>query len=106
MKHKVKELSAEVIAIADTISVIEEQLQEEDITLLKVGSRYLQLGSETKHHNNSLFLPPELQRHPGQVSRGFMKVGLCALVDGSQDGDCVLAEVRVQRSAQTTCVAC
>lgn len=36
MKDKVKELSAEVIAVADTISVIEEQLQEEDMTLLKV----------------------------------------------------------------------
>lgn len=36
MKDKVKELSAEVIAVADTILVIEEQLQEEDMTLLKV----------------------------------------------------------------------
>lgn len=36
MKDKVKELSAEVIALADTISLIEEQLQEEDIILLKV----------------------------------------------------------------------
>lgn len=36
MKDKVKELSAEALAIADTISVIEEQLQEEDITMLKV----------------------------------------------------------------------
>lgn len=36
MKDKVKELSADVIAVADTISVIEEQLQEEDMTLLKV----------------------------------------------------------------------
>lgn len=36
MKDKVKELSAEVIAVADTISVIEELLQEEDMTLLKV----------------------------------------------------------------------
>lgn len=35
MKDKVKELSAEVIAVADTISVIEEQLQDEDMTLLK-----------------------------------------------------------------------
>lgn len=36
MKDKVKELSAEVIAIEDTISVIEEQLKEEDLILLKV----------------------------------------------------------------------
>lgn len=36
LRDKVRELSAEAFAIADTISVIEEQLQEEDITLLKV----------------------------------------------------------------------
>lgn len=41
VKDKVRELSAEVIALADTIAVIEEQLQEEDITLLKVCCTYL-----------------------------------------------------------------
>lgn len=54
MKHKVKELSAEVIAIEDTILVIEEQLQEEDITLLKVCCRYLKHVSQAMHHNDSL----------------------------------------------------
>lgn len=51
MKDKVKELSAEVVAIADTISVIEEQLQEEDVTLLKVCCKYLVQVSPT-------FFPP------------------------------------------------
>lgn len=41
MKDKVKELSAEALAIADTISVVEEQLQEEDITMLKVCCKSL-----------------------------------------------------------------
>ncbi|KAG8006897.1 Zinc-binding protein A33, partial [Nibea albiflora] len=35
MKDKIKELSAEALSIADTISVIEEQLQEDDIVFLK-----------------------------------------------------------------------
>lgn len=36
MKDKVKELSAEIISLTDTISLIEEQLKEEDMVLLKV----------------------------------------------------------------------
>lgn len=36
MKDKVKELSAEMISLTDTISLIEEQLKEEDMVLLKV----------------------------------------------------------------------
>ncbi|KAL7378680.1 hypothetical protein ABVT39_017236 [Epinephelus coioides] len=35
MKDKIKELSAEVLLIAETISVIQEQLKEEDMVLLK-----------------------------------------------------------------------
>lgn len=36
MKDKVKELSADMISLTDTISLIEEQLKEEDMVLLKV----------------------------------------------------------------------
>lgn len=36
MKDKIKELSAEVLSIADTISVIEGQLQEDEMVFLKV----------------------------------------------------------------------
>lgn len=36
MKDKVKELSAEMISLTDTIFLIEEQLKEEDMVLLKV----------------------------------------------------------------------
>lgn len=35
MKDKIKELSAEVLLIAETISVIQEQLKEEDMVLMK-----------------------------------------------------------------------
>ncbi|XP_053299994.1 nuclear factor 7, brain [Pleuronectes platessa] len=35
MKDKIKELSAEVLSLTETISVIQEQLQEEDMVLLK-----------------------------------------------------------------------
>ncbi|XP_008293319.1 nuclear factor 7, brain [Stegastes partitus] len=35
MKDKVKELSAEVLSLKDTITIIQEQLKEEDIVLLK-----------------------------------------------------------------------
>ncbi|XP_054464075.1 zinc-binding protein A33 [Anoplopoma fimbria] len=35
MKDKIKELSAEVLSFTETISVIQEQLKEDDITLLK-----------------------------------------------------------------------
>lgn len=41
MKDKEKELSAELVSLADTISLIEEQLQEEDVTLLKVCCKHL-----------------------------------------------------------------
>ncbi len=36
MKDKIKEVSAEVLFLAETIAVIQEQLKEEDIVLLKV----------------------------------------------------------------------
>lgn len=36
MKDKFKELSAEVLSLAETIAVIQEQLKEDDIVLLKV----------------------------------------------------------------------
>lgn len=35
LKDKIKELSAEVLSLAETISIIQEQLQEEDMILLK-----------------------------------------------------------------------
>uniref|UniRef100_A0A3P8S8P1 SPRY-associated domain-containing protein n=1 Tax=Amphiprion percula TaxID=161767 RepID=A0A3P8S8P1_AMPPE len=35
MKDKIKELSAEVLSLTETISVIQEQLKEEDLVLLK-----------------------------------------------------------------------
>lgn len=36
MKDKIKELSAEVLFLTETISVIQEQLKEDDMVLLKV----------------------------------------------------------------------
>lgn len=36
LKDKIKELSAEVLSLAETISIIQEQLEEEDMILLKV----------------------------------------------------------------------
>lgn len=36
MKDKMKELSAEVLSLTETISVIQEQLKEDDMVLLKV----------------------------------------------------------------------
>lgn len=36
MKDKIKELSAEVLSLAETISIIQEQLKEDDMVLLKV----------------------------------------------------------------------
>ncbi len=36
MKEKMKELSAEVLFLTETISVIQEQLKEDDMVLLKV----------------------------------------------------------------------
>lgn len=36
MKDKIKQLSAEVLSFTDTISVIQEQLKEDDMVLLKV----------------------------------------------------------------------
>lgn len=36
MKDKMKELSAEVLLLTETISVIQEQLKEEDMVLLTV----------------------------------------------------------------------
>ncbi|XP_068192604.1 zinc-binding protein A33 [Antennarius striatus] len=35
MKGKIKELSAEVVSLTDTVSIIQEQLQEDDMILLK-----------------------------------------------------------------------
>lgn len=36
MKDKVKELSAEMLSITETISVIQEELKEDDMVLLEV----------------------------------------------------------------------
>lgn len=38
MKDKIKELSAEVLTLTETILAIQEQLKEDDIVLLKVGT--------------------------------------------------------------------
>lgn len=38
VKYKFKELSADVLSLTETISVIQEQLKEEDVVLLKVGA--------------------------------------------------------------------
>ena len=40
MKDKIKELSAEVLSLTETISIIQEQLQEEDMVLLEVGTLF------------------------------------------------------------------
>lgn len=36
MKHKFKELAAEVLSLSETIAVIHEELKEDDMVLLKV----------------------------------------------------------------------
>lgn len=36
MKDKIKELSAEMLSLTETISFMQEQLKEEDVVLLKV----------------------------------------------------------------------
>lgn len=36
MKDKIKELSAELLSLTETIAVIQEQLKEDDMVMLKV----------------------------------------------------------------------
>lgn len=38
MKDKMKELSADMLSLTETIAVIQEQLTEDDMVLLKVGT--------------------------------------------------------------------
>lgn len=64
MKDKIKELSAEVQFITEAILAIQEQLQEDDMVLLKVctvqnKSASSPLCPKTSHNNTVFFCFPE-----------------------------------------------
>lgn len=75
LKDKMKELSAEVLSLTETISVIQEQLEEDDLILLKVRtgmhtSSISSLYPKASHHDCAFFLIfTEFQSHSGQVGQ-------------------------------------
>lgn len=63
MKDKIKELSAELLFLTETISIIQEQLKDDDMVLLKVRtveatsiSKSVFQKNKKKVHINSIFL--------------------------------------------------
>lgn len=54
MKDKIKELSAEVLSLKETIIVIQEQLKGDEMVLLKVCARTTHQLSVTVHQNDPL----------------------------------------------------